>query len=48
MDALRWVFVLLAVLFVIGLAAYAGGPKHYRGDDVGTHGTKIVVVHTKG
>jgi hypothetical protein len=29
---------------VVGLIAYARGPEHYRGDDVGSHGTKIVVV----
>ena len=29
---------------VIGLIAYARGPEHHRGDDVGTHGTKIIVV----
>ena len=36
--------VIVAVLCVIGLIGYAGGPEHYRGDDVGSHGTKIIVV----
>ena len=36
------------VLSVIGLIAYARGPKHHRGDEIGTHGTKIVVVKTSG
>jgi hypothetical protein len=26
------------------MIAYARGPKHHRGDEVGTHGTKIIVV----
>jgi hypothetical protein len=25
--------------------AYGRGPKHYRGDELDSHGTKIVVVH---
>jgi hypothetical protein len=43
----RWIS--LALLLVLGLSligfiAYARGPEHHRGDDIGTHGTKIVVV----
>jgi hypothetical protein len=34
-DALRWLIVLVLVLVVIGLIAYARGPEHHRGDDVG-------------
>jgi hypothetical protein len=37
--------VILAGLLLVGLMAYARGDKHHRGDEVGTHGTKIVVVH---
>jgi cell division septation protein DedD len=33
-----WIAILLA-LGVIGLAAYARGPKHHHGDEIGTHGT---------
>jgi hypothetical protein len=39
-----WLIVLLGALLVVGLIAYARGPEHHRGDEVGTHGTKIVVV----
>jgi hypothetical protein len=46
-DAARWVLVLAAVLCLIGLAAYARGPQHHRGDEPGTHGTKIVIVRTE-
>jgi hypothetical protein len=42
---MRWVIVAACALLVVGLIAYARGPKHHRGDEVGTHGTKIVVVH---
>jgi hypothetical protein len=46
-DGFRWTVVLAGALLLIGLAAYARGPEHYRGDEVGTHGTKIVVVRTE-
>jgi hypothetical protein len=42
---IEWLLIFAAALVVIGMIAYARGPKHYRGDEVGTHGTKIVVVH---
>ena len=42
-DGFRWAVVLASALLLIGLAAYARGPEHRRGDDVGSHGTKIVV-----
>jgi hypothetical protein len=35
---------IVALLCVVGLIAWAGGPEHHRGDEVGTHGTKIVVI----
>ena len=46
-DGFRWASVRAGALLLIGLAAYARGPEHYRGDEVGTHGTKIVVVRTE-
>ena len=41
---IEWLIILAAVAVLIGLMAYARGPKHHHGDDIGTHGTKIVVV----
>jgi hypothetical protein len=41
---LAWLIAAIVTLGVLGLIAYAGGPKHHRGDEIGTHGTKIVVV----
>ena len=41
-SAGRWLALLIAVVLVlsiIGLVAYAQGPEHYRGDEIGTHGT---------
>jgi hypothetical protein len=43
-------FLALSILVVLGLSivgmiAYARGPKHHRGDEVGTHGTKPAAVH---
>jgi hypothetical protein len=42
---IEWLLIVVGGLLVIGLIAYARGPKHHRGDEVGSHGTKIVVVH---
>ena len=43
-DGARWLIILAAALLVVGLVAYARGPKHHRGDEIGSHGTKVVVV----
>jgi hypothetical protein len=45
-DVVRWGAVLAAALLLIGLAAYARGPEHRRGDEIGSHGTKVVIVRT--
>ena len=34
-EALRWLLVVVIVLAVIGLFAFARGDEHRRGDDVG-------------
>jgi hypothetical protein len=44
----EWLIILACALLVVGLIAYARGSKHHRGDEVGTHGTKVVVVVTPG
>lgn len=43
-DGFRWAVVLAAALVLIGLAAYARGDEHHRGDEIGSHGTKVVLV----
>ena len=50
-DAPRWPTLLLVfvlALCFVGLIAYARGPEHHRGDDLGSHGTKIVVIQPSG
>jgi hypothetical protein len=42
---LEWLLIVAAALLVVGLIAYARGAKHYHGDEVGSHGVKIVIVH---
>jgi hypothetical protein len=34
-DGFRWGVVLLLVLVLMGIIAFARGEKHHRGDDVG-------------
>jgi len=46
-DAVRWCILIALALFVIGLASYARGPEHHRGDEIGSHGTKVVIVRTE-
>jgi hypothetical protein len=46
-DVLRWGVVFAAALLLIGLAAYARGPEHHHGDQIGSHGTKVVLVRTE-
>ena len=40
-DGVRWLIILAAVLVVIGMIAYARGPKHHHGDEVGSHGIRV-------
>jgi hypothetical protein len=42
---MRWLLIVGAVLFLIGLMAYAHGARHHRGDEIGSHGTQVVIVH---
>jgi hypothetical protein len=44
-QAVRWVLIVAAAVLVIGLMAYARGHRHYRGDEIGSHGTRVFVVH---
>ena len=41
----EWLLILAAAVLIVGLMAYARGPTHYRGDEIGSHGTKVVVIH---
>jgi hypothetical protein len=43
-PVLAALIAVVCALAVIDLIAYARGPEHYRGDEVGTHGTKVIVV----
>jgi hypothetical protein len=43
--AVELILIAAAAAVLIGLMAYARGSKHHRGDEVGSHGTKVVVVH---
>jgi hypothetical protein len=42
---IAWLLIVVAGLLLIGLVAEARGKKHYRGDEIGSHGAKVVVVH---
>jgi hypothetical protein len=43
--AVELILIAVAAALLIGLMAYGRGHKHHRGDEVGSHGTKVVVVH---
>jgi peptidoglycan hydrolase-like protein with peptidoglycan-binding domain len=40
----EWVLIAVGVLLVVGLIGYARGPKHHEGDEVGSHGTPILLI----
>jgi hypothetical protein len=40
-EAVRWLIALLVALVLIGLIAYARGPEHHRGDDVGEQASAV-------
>ena len=44
----RWLIIGAAVLLVVGLIAYARGPKHHHGDETGSHGTSLVLIRRSG
>jgi hypothetical protein len=41
----EWLVIVVCSLLLVGLVVEARGHKHYRGDEIGSHGTKVVVVH---
>ena len=43
-DAIRWPVIILCAVVLIGLIAYARGPDHRHGNDIGSHGTRVVVI----
>ena len=38
MSALRWIIVIVLIVALVGLLAYARGPEHRRGDEEGAFG----------
>jgi hypothetical protein len=44
-NTVRWLLIGVGIVLIVGLMAYARGHRHYRGDEIGSHGTKVVVVH---
>jgi hypothetical protein len=40
-DTPRWVIVVVVLLIVVGLIAYARGHEHQRGDEVGALGSRL-------
>jgi hypothetical protein len=43
-DAIRLPVIILCAVVLIGLIAYARGPDHRHGNDIGSHGTRVVIV----
>jgi peptidoglycan hydrolase-like protein with peptidoglycan-binding domain len=44
----QWLIIAVGVLLVVGLIAYARGPKHHEGDETGSHGIRIVLIGNGG
>jgi hypothetical protein len=44
MTATRWLIVVLIVLVLVGLVAFARGREHRRGDDEGALGAPVRAV----
>ena len=44
----EWLLIGVAGLLVVGLIAYARGPKHHHGDETGSHGTSLVLIRRGG
>ena len=42
-DAPRWVVVILVMLVLVGLLAFARGREHRRGDELGDRAAAVVV-----
>ena len=43
MSGIRWVIVVVLVLVLVGLIAYARGREHHRGDEEGALGSSARV-----
>jgi hypothetical protein len=43
MSGIRWIVVIVLVLVLVGLIAFARGREHHRGDEVGALGSVRVV-----
>ena len=46
-DGTRWVVIVVAALVVVGMIAFARGPEHHHGADVGSQASvppSVVVV----
>jgi hypothetical protein len=44
-KVVSWILLAVAAALVVGAMAYLRGTPHHRGDEIGSHGTKVVIVH---
>ena len=44
MSGIRWIVVIVLVLVLVGLIAFARGREHRRGDEVGAFGSSVRLV----
>lgn len=42
-DGIRWLIAVAIAVVLIGLIAYARGPEHHRGDEVGALPSGVAV-----
>jgi hypothetical protein len=47
MSGIRWVVVVLLVLVLVGLLAFARGREHHHGDEEGALGARVAAVRVE-
>jgi hypothetical protein len=47
MDTVRWVIVILLLVVLVGLLAFARGREHHRGDEEGALAGRVGVVRVE-
>jgi hypothetical protein len=47
MSGIRWIVVIVLVLVLVGLLAFARGREHHHGDEEGALGARVAAVRVE-